>query len=54
MASVQKFTNEAMDKMLRHNDRAIGNSANTDIDPCKSSLNYSFPLNHGPLSDIFA
>ena len=51
MASVQKFTNEAMDKMLRHNDRAIGNSANTDIDPCKSSLNYSFPLNHGPLSD---
>lgn len=52
MASSEKFTDDAMCNMLRHNDRETLNPTNTDIDPERSGLNYSFPLNHGGLTDF--
>ena len=51
MASVDKFTDEAMDNMLSHNNRKISNPSNKDIDKTRSNLNYAFELNHGGLSD---
>lgn len=51
MASVDKFTSIAVSNMLRHNSREIENSSNPDIDPERSHLNYSFPLDHGGLTD---
>lgn len=51
MASVDKFTHEAMANMLRHNDRMTTEPSNIDIDSDRSSLNYSFELNHGELTD---
>lgn len=51
MASFCKFTDGAMRNMLRHNRREIAHSKNKDIDPEKSHLNYSFPLNHGEISE---
>ncbi len=51
MASLEKFTDDAMCNMLRHNDRSIENNSNPDIDATRSELNYSFPLNHNGLTD---
>ena len=52
MASVDKFTHEAMANMLRHNDRMTAEPSNVDIDPERSKLNYSFELDHGGLTDF--
>lgn len=52
MASIKKFTHAAMDKMFQHNNREIEQSSNQDIDITREGLNYSFPLNHGNLSDF--
>lgn len=41
MASVEKFTEAAVVNQLRHNAREIRNSANEDIDPQRTALNYS-------------
>ena len=51
MASVNKFTHEAMASMLRHNDRMTAKPSNVDIDLERSELNYSFQLDHGGLTD---
>lgn len=51
MASSEKFTDDAMCNMLRHNNRATANSSNKDIDPERTKFNYSFPMDHGDLSD---
>ena len=51
MASSEKFTDDAMCNMLRHNDRATANPTNKDIDPERTKLNYSFPLNHKGMTD---
>lgn len=51
MASVDKFTHEAMVSMLRHNDRETTEPSNVDIDPERSELNYSFEMDHGGLTD---
>ncbi|OON84765.1 hypothetical protein BXO88_15715 [Oribacterium sp. C9] len=51
MASEEKFTDDAMCNMLRHNNRTILNHSNKDIDPARSVLNYSFTMDHGGLSD---
>ncbi len=51
MASVDKFTDEAMDNMLAHNNRKVANPTNKDIDKERSKLNYTFELNHGGLSE---
>ena len=46
MASFEKYTNAAIENLLRHNDRLIRTSSNKDIDPDRKDKNYSFPLNH--------
>ena len=51
MASVDKFTHEAMSSMLRHNSRETEEPLNVDIDPERSELNYSFEMDHGGLTD---
>lgn len=51
MASTEKFTDDAMCNMLRHNERATLNPSNKDIDKSKRDLNYSFDLEHGGLTD---
>ncbi|MGN0408899.1 MAG: plasmid recombination protein [Candidatus Fimousia sp.] len=50
MASIDKFTHDAMSNMLRHNDRKTINPGNKDIDRERSALNYSFPLDYGGLT----
>ncbi len=51
MASVEKYTHEAVQAMIRHNGRDVENPSNKDIDPERTKLNYSFPLEHGGLTD---
>ncbi|SNU06678.1 Plasmid recombination enzyme [Lachnospiraceae bacterium] len=51
MASIEKFTHEAIVSMLRHNTRTVAEPANTNIDPERQKLNYSFHMNHCGLSD---
>lgn len=49
MASVAKYTSEAIVNMLRHNKRLVQNPSNPDIckkDDPRSKLNYSIPLDH--------
>lgn len=41
MASVEKFTDCAVIKQIRHNNRMILNDRNKDIDPLRTHLNYS-------------
>lgn len=41
MASVKKFTHNAVVNELRHNNREIKNDSNGDIDPSRTHLNYS-------------
>lgn len=52
IASEKKFTNDAMSSILQHNDRGALEPSNTDIDPARSHLNYSFEMDHGGLSDF--
>lgn len=52
MASIKKFDDAAMTNILRHNERSILENSNKDIDPEKSEKNYSFPLDHGELTDF--
>ena len=52
MASIQKYTNDAVRNMIRHNAREIVGNSNTDIDTTKTSQNYSFAMpSHGGKSD---
>ncbi len=51
MASLDKFNNDAMCNILRHNQRMISSSNNGDIDPDRTKMNYSFPLDHNGLTD---
>ncbi len=52
MASIQKYTNDAVRNMIRHNTREIIGNSNTDIDSSKTPLNYSFAMpTHGGKSD---
>lgn len=51
MASCKKFTNAAMCNELRHNNRKTAKPKNEDIDRKKSSLNYSFPMDHKGMSN---
>lgn len=41
MASVEKFTDSAVLKQIRHNNRMILHDRNKDIDPLRTHLNYS-------------
>ena len=40
MASVEKYTDKAVFNILRHSERTIAHSANADIEPARSNLNY--------------
>lgn len=52
MASVKKYTQEAIVNLIRHNGRDIDGNSNADIKPELTHLNYSFPMKeHGKLSD---
>ena len=52
MASIQKYTNDAVRNMIRHNTREIIGNSNTDIDTKKTHLNYSFEMpSHKGMSD---
>ncbi|SEK18540.1 Plasmid recombination enzyme [Pseudobutyrivibrio ruminis] len=52
MASVMKFTHEAVVNLIRHNGRNIEGNSNADINPELTHLNYSFSMKeHGELSD---
>lgn len=51
MASSEKFTNDAICNMLRHNNRETSAPSNRDIDPERSELNYSFPTCHDGMPD---
>ncbi len=51
IASVEKYSNESICAMLRHNNRSVESPTNTDIDSSKSHLNYSFSLEHKGLTD---
>lgn len=53
MASVQKFTHDAMCNQKCHINREYKNPSNQDIDPDRTPLNYSFPMNHNGM-DAFA
>lgn len=49
MASEEKFTHDAMCAQNGHVDREHANPSNTDIDPERTHLNYSFPMEHDGL-----
>ena len=51
MAEVEKHTSEAMDMIMKHNERKLKRDSNTDIDRARSRLNYAVPLDHGGLPD---
>lgn len=52
MASVNKYSGEAIVSLLRHNQREIVGNSNAAIIPEKTELNYSFPMpNHNELTD---
>ena len=46
MASVQKFTHDAMCSQKCHVNREYKNPSNQDIAPDRTPLNYSFPMKH--------
>lgn len=46
MASTKKFTHSAMSDQNGHVDREHDQPSNTDIDPERTHLNYSFPMSH--------
>lgn len=47
MASVEKFTDSAVIKQIRHNHRTILNDKNLDIDPARTHLNYTLTPDRG-------
>lgn len=47
MASVKKFTIHAVVNQLRHNERAIANPSNEDIDPTRKNQNYALTPDRG-------
>lgn len=47
MAKVEKHTHAKANLIFRHNAREIQNPKNTDIDPARSHLNYSFEIERG-------
>lgn len=49
MASTEKFLHDAMCSQNGHVDRKHANPSNTDIDPERTHLNYSFPMEHKDL-----
>ena len=51
MADLEKFTDDAIVMLLKHDERELKNDSNTDIVPTKSDLNYSIPCNTQGLSD---
>lgn len=52
MASIQKFTHDAMCSQSCHVNREYNNPSNKDIDPERTALNYSFPMNHHGMSNF--
>jgi len=50
MASVQKFTDKAVVNQLRHNERAVQNPSNPDIDMTRSHQNYTLSQDRGMTS----
>ena len=52
MAKVQKFTHSAMCSQKCHVNREYNNPSNQDIDPNRTPLNYSFPMNHNGLDSF--
>ena len=52
MASIQKFTHDAMCSQKCHVNREYNNPGNQDIDPERTPLNYSFPMQHNGLNDF--
>ena len=53
MASVQKFTHDAMCSQKCHVNREYKNPSNQDIAPDRTPLNYSFPMKHNGM-DAFS
>lgn len=49
MASTMKFTHAAMSDQNGHVDREHDQPSNKQIDPKRTHLNYSFPMDHGDL-----
>lgn len=47
MASIETFSHDAICAQNAHIDREIRNPGNKDIDPERTHLNYSFPMDHG-------
>lgn len=52
MASIQKFTHDAMCSQSCHVNREYDTPSNKDIDPERTALNYSFPMNHNGMSNF--
>ena len=52
MAELEKFTDGAMQMVLKHSERALKNDSNTDIVAEKKDLNYSIELEHKDASDL--
>ncbi len=52
MAQVEKFTDNGIIALVKHNSRTLTNDSNKDIVPERTKMNYSISLNHGGLSDI--
>lgn len=50
LASIDKYTHEAICAQSAHLERAHKNPSNKDIDPSRTHLNYSFPMEHKNLS----
>lgn len=50
MANVQKYTDNQIYSILRHNGRTNHNYSNQEIDPSRTHLNYSIPIDHNGLS----
>lgn len=51
MAAFKKFTKEAVNEILGHNNRLHSSYSNKDIAPEKIDSNFKFKLNHDGLSD---
>ena len=50
MASIEKFTHDAICSQHRHIDRQCRSPSNKDIDTARTHLNYSFQMDHNGLS----
>lgn len=52
MAQLEKFTNDAITMLLKHDSRSLKNDSNTDIRSDRSGLNYAIPCNQSGLTDL--